>query len=54
VSAQKIAGLTDSMDVPQNCVIDAQGRKLTESVSIRCIGCADQVRETMDRIAAAR
>jgi thiol-disulfide isomerase/thioredoxin len=26
VSAQKIAGLTDALDVPQNWLIDAQGR----------------------------
>jgi thiol-disulfide isomerase/thioredoxin len=51
VSAQKIAGLTDALDVPQNWLIDAQGRRLVESTGIRCSGCAAEVAKIMDRIA---
>jgi thiol-disulfide isomerase/thioredoxin len=51
VSAQKIAGLTDALDVPQNWLIDAEGRKLVESTGIRCSGCAAEVAKIMDRIA---
>jgi hypothetical protein len=37
--------------VPQNWLIDAQGRKLVESTGIRCSGCAAEVAKIMDRIA---